>query len=1089
MTTSPPPADVCGNDWKSLAVTPRAIFEPEQAVSIVITYFEAPEALELTLAALEGQSYPRELFEVVIVDDGSRSPLQPPEDCPLKVQVVHQEDLGFGLARARNTGARAAAHRILVFLDCDMMPEADWLAEHARWHHAAGDVLTLGFRSHVDTAGIDAAAVRHRPGSLKQMFADRPSQRPDWIEFHMSRTSELTSDDDDIFRIVTGGNLGVSRDFYETVGGYDESFTQWGTEDTEFGYRAYTLGGLLVPVREAMCWHQGEGAAPSEAESASLELQRAKISQLIAHHGFRRASPGRSFTVPQYVVTVAAGRAEADELLATVEGVLASRVHDLVVWIEDPADALAREAPDFERFRRLLAGDPRVRFGAAGGALQAFSSANFHVTVPAGAVVRADTLSRLRSGLGTAERTSVEVAGGTVVTLARARALHRAARLGSRREPQPAGITDDDAAAPENLDNTPAPQRHAQPTTACKGTAPTEPRRQAKAPKHWGGVAPSRFRRLRKLGRIFGYMLSESLRVRSFADARRLLAWFRSWAVRATAWRLRWLAWQVRKAALWIRWKAPRTAWQVRKAFFWIRWKAPRTAWQVRKAFFWIRWKAPRTAWQVRKAFFWIRWKAPRTIWRTRQAANWAKWRTRRGVRIPRLAVTAATYRLGPAIAACGERSQAVFAASDRVGSEPDPTLEVLLVDMPGLPEGWTDSRRLRTVALSEIAPLASTPAFDAEQVNPRNWTLGHKPQAAALGTVEHLPTPTAVRKSVKPQKLAAARRFSHLEDIAAYHCDAATRAGTLAALAAAGAVVHVADNDPELPGLLGPELYSLMADEAAAAVEGHGREALSVAMRREALRTHSLRARARQVLSAADFEGPPLPVVSILLASRRPDRLDTAIAAVAAQRYPKLELVLALHGEGFDLDRVERHLVGFDHPAHMVRVPRAETLGAALNAAVQNSNGTLLTKFDDDDFYGPEHVWDLVLAHEYSGACLVGKAAEYVYLQGADTTLHRFRGGGERGGTQLSLAGGAMIISRHDIEAVLGWRRVPSGVDKALIEDVVAAGRKLYRTHGRGYMLVRHAEGHTWQADDQYFLEQAEEVRAGCDLAFAGIP
>ena len=1034
MTTPPPPADVCGNDWKSLAVTPRESFEPEQAVSVVITYFEAPEALELTLAALEGQSYPRELFEVVIVDDGSRSPLQPPEECPLKVQVVHQEDLGFGLARARNTGARAAAHRILVFLDCDMMPEADWLAEHARWHHAASDVLSLGFRSHVDTTGIDAAAVRHRTGSLKQLFADRPSQRPDWIEFHMSRTSDLTSDDDDIFRIVTGGNLGVSRDFYETVGGYDESFTQWGTEDTEFGYRAYTRGGLLVPVREAMCWHQGEGAAPSEAESASLELQRAKISQLIAHHGFRRASPGRSFTVPQYVVTIAAGRAEADALLATVEGVLASTVHDLVVWIEEPAEALAREAPDFERFRRLLAGDPRVRFGAAGGALQAFSSANFHVTVPTGAVVRADALSRLRRGLGTAEQTSVAVAGGTVVTLARARALHRAARLGSRREPQPAGVTDDDAAAPENLDNTPAPQRHAQPTTADNGTAPAAPPPLAKAPKHSGDVAPSRSRRLRKLGRICAYMLRESLRVRSLADARRLLAWFMSWAVQATAWRLRWLTWQMRKAILW------------------------------------------------------IRWKAPRTTWRMRQAANWAKWRTRSGVRVPHLAVSAATYRLGPAIAACGVRSQAVFAASGRVGSEPDPMLEVLLVDRPGLPEDWTDSRRLRTVALSEIAPLASTPAFDAEQVNPRNWTLGHRHQAAALGAVEHLPSPAAVRKSVNPQKLAAARRFSHLEDTAAYHYDAATRAGALAALAAVGAVVHVTDDDPELPGLLGPELYSLMSDEAAASAEGHRREALSVAMRREALRTHSLRARARQVLSAADFEGPPLPVVSILLASRRPDRLDMAIAAVAAQRYPKLELVLALHGEGFDLDRVERHLGGLAHPAQMVRVSRAETLGAALNAAVQNSSGTLLTKFDDDDFYGPEHVWDLVLAHEYSGACLVGKAAEYVYLQGADTTLHRFRGGGERGGTKLSLAGGTMIISRHDLEAVLGWRRVPSGVDKALIEDVVAAGRKLYRTHGRGYMLVRHAEGHTWQADDQYFLEQAEEVRAGCDLAFAGI-
>ena len=258
-----PPAGVRGNNWRDLGVAAPDNFVPELPVSVVVTYYEAPEALELTLAALEGQTYPRELFEIVIVDDGSRTPLAAPTLSPWEVRVVHQEDRGFGLARARNTGARAANSEILVFLDCDMMPEAGWLAEHARWHHAANDALTLGFRAHVEVDGIDAVAVRTRAGSLTDLFADRPSDRPAWIEYHMTRTRELTSDADDLFRVVTGGNLGVSRSFFESVGGYDETFTQWGAEDTEFGYRAYTMGGLLVPARDALCWHQGAGAAPA----------------------------------------------------------------------------------------------------------------------------------------------------------------------------------------------------------------------------------------------------------------------------------------------------------------------------------------------------------------------------------------------------------------------------------------------------------------------------------------------------------------------------------------------------------------------------------------------------------------------------------------------------------------------------------------------------------------------------------------------------------------------------------------------------------------------------------------------------------
>ena len=220
VTSPVPPAAIRNNDWRALEPPPTGDFVPGLPVSIVVPYYEAPDALELTLAALERQTYPRDLFEVIVVDDGSSVPLEPPESSPLDVRVIHQEDLGFGLARARNNGAGAARHPILVFLDCDMLPEAGWLAAHARWHHLAGDVLTLGFRAHVDVRGVDADAIRHRTGALADVFRGRRVDRPEWIEFHMARTDELTLESDDIFRVVTGGNLGVSKWFFHHVGGF-----------------------------------------------------------------------------------------------------------------------------------------------------------------------------------------------------------------------------------------------------------------------------------------------------------------------------------------------------------------------------------------------------------------------------------------------------------------------------------------------------------------------------------------------------------------------------------------------------------------------------------------------------------------------------------------------------------------------------------------------------------------------------------------------------------------------------------------------------------------------------------------------------
>lgn len=1035
MNQAVPPADVLGNDWRSLPVPPADAFEPERPVSVVITYFEAPDALALTLAALETQTYPRHLFEIVIVDDGSREPLQTPSPSPLDIRVVHQEDLGFGLARARNTGVRAASHEIIVFLDCDMMPEAGWLAEHARWHHAASDVLTLGFRAHVDVAGVNARVVSNREGSLSDLFEGRAVDRPEWIEFHMARTDELTSDADDLFRVVTGGNLGVSRSFFELVGGYDESFTQWGCEDTEFGYRAFTRGGVLVPARDAMCWHQGPGAAPSSGEKASLELQRAKISQLIAHHGFRQAKPGRSFLVPQYLVTVVPGDADPDTLLETIERLLASTLHDLIVWVDESPRRCRGDDPGYERFRRLVAGDARVRFGPEGGAAEALAAAAYHITVPAGAEVAPDDLMKMARSLKSASCTQLDLPDGASISLARARFVHRAARTGTpsgqASEAQFEKLKAEQSHVARATDSSPPTRAATSRKRPAASNSRTDRRQAAAARRIARPSAAARLDRVREMSRSLS---RQARQVRSSQDATRLARAVGTWVGAALAWRVRWIAWKHRQAARWIMWRTLR-------------------------------------------AQSWVRRASRRTLWRTRRALGPST-----------LGIRPAAYRLGPHLVARGPRAGQIFEASSRVDDELGPAARVLLIDDEHDVPAEADDVALKVIKVADLEPSARVPAFDAEQVNPVNWTIDCRKTSAALGPVRLLPEEFDIRKTANPDKILACRRFHHVVDTAAFHESTRRRAASLATLAACGVVIHLIDESPSLREMLGANLYALMRDPAIPELSEQQRESHSIAMRREALRNHSLRARARQVHAVAELAAPPLPKVSVLLATCRPSLVGTAITSVSIQTYPHVELVLALHGEGFDHGEIDVLRQRLPFSSKTVHVPRTAPLGTVLNEAVAASSGDLITKFDDDDLYGPEHLWDLVLAHEYSGACLVGKAAEYVYLERSNRTIQRFRGGAERLSSELSLAGGAMMISRSDLDAILGWQEIPSGVDKALIDDVAASGRRLYRTHGKGYVLVRHGDSHTWGVDDTYFEEQAQEIRDGRDLAFAGL-
>jgi len=213
---------------------------------------------------------------------------------------------------------------------------------------------------------------------------------------------------------------------------------------------------------------------------------------------------------------------------------------------------------------------------------------------------------------------------------------------------------------------------------------------------------------------------------------------------------------------------------------------------------------------------------------------------------------------------------------------------------------------------------------------------------------------------------------------------------------------------------------------------------------------------------------------VSVVLATRRPEQLEFALAQVARQRgVDALELVLAPHGFAPDPARVQEMVPGVD-----VRVVPAEAdafFGDVLNAAATASSGDVILKMDDDDWYAPDVIADLLRARAYSGAELVGMPAEFHYLAPLDLTVKR--------GHQTELyakfvAGGTMLIDREVLRSVGGFRRVRKYVDAQLIAAVTAAGGAIYRTHGLGYLLRRNESGHTWQVDMDYLLDPSRVER-----------
>jgi hypothetical protein len=292
--------------------------------------------------------------------------------------------------------------------------------------------------------------------------------------------------------------------------------------------------------------------------------------------------------------------------------------------------------------------------------------------------------------------------------------------------------------------------------------------------------------------------------------------------------------------------------------------------------------------------------------------------------------------------------------------------------------------------------------------------------------------------------------------------------ARALAQLAATGVIVYA----PALPEPVGELLAADLAGSLGTPPPDSGADPLdwelhSVRQRRAALRGHGTTFALPRLLGPSPTRPAP---VSALLVTRRPHLLATAVAALAAQTYPELEIVVGLHG--FDPSPADRERLTALHPGVLlVDISPQWNLGEALGEVTRRARGSLLTKVDDDDRYGPEHVWDLVLAHDFAGATVTGKAAEFVYLRPVDLTVRRRMTGEQYADV---VAGGAMLIGRGDLEAAGGWRPMERHVDRGLLDRVAEDGGVVYRTHGLGFVYTRHGDGHTWDAGLDYFVRDS---------------
>jgi GT2 family glycosyltransferase len=218
-------------------------------ISVIIPHLNQPDGLEACLIGLDAQTLDRDLFEVIVVDNGSLAH-------PVEVVARHSgvrllQEGRPGPGPARNTGVTAARGEILAFIDADCRADPNWLHSIQTALASSAPGTVLGGDVRIWRSGGDGLNAIE---AYESVFAYR-------FKLYIERHGYAGT-----------GNLAMFRRDFEATGPFDGILV---AEDVEWGRRARAAGLRFRYIPKMVVFHPARG---------SLQELYAKWDRQILHY-------------------------------------------------------------------------------------------------------------------------------------------------------------------------------------------------------------------------------------------------------------------------------------------------------------------------------------------------------------------------------------------------------------------------------------------------------------------------------------------------------------------------------------------------------------------------------------------------------------------------------------------------------------------------------------------------------------------------------------------------------------------------------------------------------------------------------------
>ncbi|MDI6825968.1 MAG: glycosyltransferase [Candidatus Aenigmarchaeota archaeon] len=198
-------------------------------LSVIIPAYNAEKTIASTIKALLDQNYPKNKYEIIIVDDGSvDKTVEVASQFPVKVIKLKHN----GPAHARNMGAKKAKGSIILFTDSDCIPDKNWIREMIKPLKNSG---VVGVSGTYKTLNQDKLMARFIGYEIEQRHDNMKKLK--YIDF------------------VGTFSAAYKKDIFLKFGGFDERFKKASGEDPELSFRISKASLKMVFNPKAFVYH------------------------------------------------------------------------------------------------------------------------------------------------------------------------------------------------------------------------------------------------------------------------------------------------------------------------------------------------------------------------------------------------------------------------------------------------------------------------------------------------------------------------------------------------------------------------------------------------------------------------------------------------------------------------------------------------------------------------------------------------------------------------------------------------------------------------------------------------------------------